>query len=105
MTSAEFLAYSTHCHGRLHLPPSAPAPGGLLTCLPTQTTFRRPVACAGNPLRPVSRAIGMERAMSTRNAMTDAIRVLGPAYRALERSDNTITWHLIHVLEKLERET
>jgi hypothetical protein len=44
--------------------------------------------------------------------LADAIRVLGPAYRAhgeqmrvavRERSDNTITWHLIHVLEKLEK--
>ena len=45
--------------------------------------------------------------------LADAIRVLGPAYRAhgelmrvavWERSDNTITWHLIHVLEKLEKD-
>jgi hypothetical protein len=40
--------------------------------------------------------------------------VLGPAYRAQgeqmrvavrDRNDNTVTWHLIHVLEKLERGT
>ena len=42
----------------------------------------------------------------------DTIRTLGPAYRAhgelmqvalRDRADNTITWHLIHVLDKLER--
>jgi hypothetical protein len=42
----------------------------------------------------------------------DAIRTLGPGYRAhgelmqvavRDRNDNTVTWHLIHVLEKLER--
>ena len=44
--------------------------------------------------------------------LADAIRTLGPAYRAhgelvqvvlRDRADNTITGHLIHVLEKLER--
>ena len=44
--------------------------------------------------------------------LADAIRTLGPAYRAhgelmqvalRDRADNTITWHLMHVLEKLER--
>ena len=43
--------------------------------------------------------------------MADSLRALGPPYRfhselmhgALrERNDNTITWHLIHVLEKPE---
>jgi hypothetical protein len=46
-------------------------------------------------------------------ALADAIRLLGPIYRAhgeliqvalRDRNDNTITWHLIHVLEKLEKE-
>jgi hypothetical protein len=46
--------------------------------------------------------------------LAEAIRVLGPAYRAhgelmqvavRDRNDNTITWHLIHVLEKPERGT
>jgi len=44
--------------------------------------------------------------------LADTIRTLGPAYRAhgelmqvavRDRNDNTITWHLIHVLEKLEK--
>jgi hypothetical protein len=44
--------------------------------------------------------------------LADAIRTLGPTFRAhgelmqvalRDRADNTITWHLIHVLEKLER--
>jgi hypothetical protein len=46
--------------------------------------------------------------------LADAIRTLGPTFRAhgelmqvavRDRNDNTITWHLIHVLEKLERGT
>jgi hypothetical protein len=45
-------------------------------------------------------------------ALADAIRTLGPTYRAhgeqiqaaaWAREDNTVTWHLIHVLEKLEQ--
>jgi hypothetical protein len=44
--------------------------------------------------------------------LADSIRTLSPAYRAhgeqiqaaaWAREDNTVTWHLIHVLEKLER--
>jgi hypothetical protein len=44
--------------------------------------------------------------------LANVIRGLGPTYRAhgelmrvavWERNDNTITWHLIHVLEKLEK--
>ena len=44
--------------------------------------------------------------------LADAIRTLGPTYQAhgeqiqaaaWAREDNTITWHLIHVLEKLEK--
>jgi hypothetical protein len=44
--------------------------------------------------------------------LADAIRTLGPTFRAhgelmqvavRDRNDNTITWHLIHVLEKLEK--
>jgi hypothetical protein len=47
-------------------------------------------------------------------ALADTIRTLAPPYRVQgelmrlavwERSDNTIVWHLIHVLEKLERGT
>jgi hypothetical protein len=46
--------------------------------------------------------------------IADALRALGPEYRfhgelmlgALrDRQENAITWHLIHVLEQLERET
>jgi len=46
--------------------------------------------------------------------LADMIWDLGPTYRAhgelmrvavRDRSENTITWHLIHVLEKLEKET
>ncbi len=46
--------------------------------------------------------------------LADSLRPLGPPYRfhgelmhgALkDRQDNAITWHLIHVLEKLEQET
>ncbi len=45
--------------------------------------------------------------------LADSIRSLGPTYRAhgeqieaapWAREDNTVTWHLIHVLEKLEKE-
>jgi hypothetical protein len=45
--------------------------------------------------------------------LADALRTLGPPYRfhgelmhgALrDGQDNAITWHLIHVLDKLERE-
>ncbi len=44
--------------------------------------------------------------------LADTIRTLGPTYQAhgeqiqaaaWAREDNTITWHLIHTLEKLER--
>ena len=44
--------------------------------------------------------------------LADMIRDLGPTYRAhgelmqvalRDRAENTITWHLIQVLEKLER--
>ena len=44
--------------------------------------------------------------------LADAIRTLGPTFRAhgelmqvalRDRAGNTITWHLIHALEKLER--
>jgi hypothetical protein len=44
-------------------------------------------------------------------ALADAIRALGATYRAhgeqiqaaaWAREDNTVTWHLIHVVEKLE---
>jgi hypothetical protein len=47
-------------------------------------------------------------------ALADRLRALGEPYRfhgelmlvaLLHRNDNTITWHLIHVLEKLEKET
>ncbi|HUP38013.1 MAG TPA: hypothetical protein VNC82_21500 [Candidatus Limnocylindria bacterium] len=42
--------------------------------------------------------------------LADALRALGPPYRFHGESprdgqDNAITWHLIHVLEKLEKET
>jgi hypothetical protein len=46
--------------------------------------------------------------------LADALRALGAPYRfhgelmhgALrDRQENAITWHLIHVLEKLEKET
>jgi hypothetical protein len=46
--------------------------------------------------------------------LADSLRALGPPYRfhgelmhgALrDGQDNAITWHLIHVLEKLEKET
>jgi hypothetical protein len=45
--------------------------------------------------------------------VADSLRALGPPYRfhgeqieaaAWAREDNTVTWHLIHVLEKLEKE-
>jgi hypothetical protein len=44
--------------------------------------------------------------------LADAIRTLGPEYRThgelmqvavRDRNENTITWHLIHVLEKVEQ--
>ena len=47
------------------------------------------------------------------DALAASIADLGPAYRAhgtlmaaamVERKDMTIMWHLIHVLEKLEKE-
>jgi hypothetical protein len=46
--------------------------------------------------------------------LADSLRALGPPYRfhgelmhgALQdRQENAITWHLIHVLEKLEKDT
>jgi hypothetical protein len=46
--------------------------------------------------------------------LADALRALGPPYRfhgkllhgALrDGQENAVTWHLIHVLEKLEKET
>ncbi len=46
--------------------------------------------------------------------LADSIRTLSQTYRAhgeqiqaaaWAREDNTVTWHLIHVLEKLEKET
>ena len=44
--------------------------------------------------------------------LADVIRTLGPEYHAhselvqvavRDRNDNTVTWHLIHVLEELEK--
>jgi hypothetical protein len=58
-------------------------------------------------------AIQHEKGVDGIAALADAIRGLGPAYRAhgelmqvalWDRNDNTITWHLIPVLEKLEKE-
>jgi hypothetical protein len=46
------------------------------------------------------------------HALADAIRTPGPTFRAhgelmqvavRDRNHNTITWHLMHVLEKLEQ--
>jgi hypothetical protein len=46
--------------------------------------------------------------------LADSLRALGLPYRfpgeqieaaAWAREDNTVTWHLIHALEKLEKET
>ncbi len=46
------------------------------------------------------------------HTLADTIRTLGPEHRAdgelmqvavRDRNDNTVTWHLIHVLEKLEK--
>ena len=57
-------------------------------------------------------ALHRERRVDGFHLLADAIRTLGPAYRAhgelmqvalRDRADNTITWHLMHVLEKLER--
>ena len=57
-------------------------------------------------------ALHRERRVDGLHLLADAIRTLGPAYRAhgelmqvalRDRHDNTITWHLIHVLEKLEK--
>jgi hypothetical protein len=45
--------------------------------------------------------------------LADALRALGPTYRehgeqiaaaAWTREENTVTWHLIHALEKLEKD-
>lgn len=45
--------------------------------------------------------------------LADAVRTLSPTYRmhgeqmaaaAWAREENTVTWHLIHVLEKLEKD-
>jgi hypothetical protein len=60
-------------------------------------------------------ALHRERRVDGLHLLADAIRTLGPEYRrphgelmqvaVRDRNDNTITWHLIHVLEKLEKET
>jgi hypothetical protein len=56
-------------------------------------------------------ALHREQRVDGLHALADTIRTLGPEYRAhgelmrvavRDRNDNTITWHLIHVLEKLE---
>lgn len=55
-----------------------------------------------------------EQRVDGRAELADTIRTLGPKYRAhgelmqvavWKRHDNTITWHLIHVLAKLEKGT
>jgi hypothetical protein len=57
-------------------------------------------------------ALHREQRVDGLATLADTIRTLGPAYRAhgelmqvalRDRADNTITWHLIHVLDKLER--
>ncbi len=57
-------------------------------------------------------ALHREQRVDSIAGLADAIRGLGPAYRAhgelmrvavWDRNDNTITWHLIQVLEKLEK--
>jgi hypothetical protein len=58
-------------------------------------------------------ALHRERRVDGLHALADAIRrTLGPEYRAhgellqvavRDRNENTIAWHLIHVLEKLEK--
>jgi len=53
-----------------------------------------------------------EQRVDGHHMLADANRTLGPAFRAhgelmqvavRDRNDNPITWHLIRVLEKLER--
>jgi hypothetical protein len=57
-------------------------------------------------------ALHREQGVDGLHVRADAIRTLGPEYRAQgelmqvavrDRNDNTITWHLIHVPEKLEK--
>jgi hypothetical protein len=57
-------------------------------------------------------ALHLEHRVDRIAALADTIRGLGPTYRAhgelmrvavWGRNDNTITWHLIQALEKLEK--
>jgi hypothetical protein len=57
-------------------------------------------------------AVVREQRLAGLTALSDAIRALGPTYQAhgeqiqaaaWAREENTVTWHLIHVLEKLEQ--
>jgi hypothetical protein len=59
-------------------------------------------------------ALTKEQRLDGLAEIADALRAFGPEYRfhgelmlgALrDRQENAITWHLIHVLEQLERET
>jgi hypothetical protein len=58
-------------------------------------------------------ALSRDQRVDAIAGLADTLRELGPPYRfhgelmhgALrDRQENTITWHLIHVLEKLEKE-
>jgi hypothetical protein len=53
-----------------------------------------------------------EQRLTGLTPLSDALRALGPTYRshgeqiqaaAWAREENVVTWHLIHVLEKLEQ--
>ena len=57
-------------------------------------------------------ALTKEQRLNGVAQLADSIRALGPTYRehgeqiqaaAWAREENTVTWHLIHVLEKLEK--
>jgi hypothetical protein len=59
-------------------------------------------------------ALHREQRVDGLHLLADAIRTLRPTYRAhgelmqvavRDRNDNTITWHLIHVLEKLKHDS
>jgi hypothetical protein len=59
------------------------------------------------------KALQRDRSAERIPTLAEALRTLGPPYRlhgelmygALrDEDDNTITWHLIHVLEKLEKD-
>lgn len=57
-------------------------------------------------------ALLRDQSVAGLTALSDSIRTISPTYRAhgeqiqaaaWAREDNTVTWHLIHVLEKLEQ--